>query len=104
MAAVADKFDGTTAVAYHASDPIRLAKIFLDFAKENKSLNFKVILVEGQPFPGDRLDVVATLPSKPQLISKLLFLLNYPVTSLARVLKAPVRDVGVVLGAVKKES
>lgn len=104
MAAVADQFEGTTAVAYNATDPMKLAKIFLDFSKDNKSFNFKVMLVEGQPYPGEKLGVIASMPTKPELISKLLFLLNYPITSLARVLKAPMRDLGVVISEIKKES
>ncbi len=44
------------------------------------------------------------MPTKPELLAKLLFLLNYPITSLARVLQAPLRDVGVVLKEIKKEA
>lgn len=104
MAGVLDQFDGTTAVAYNEADPIGLAKIFADFSKENKSLAFKVILLEGKPVPGDQLESVANMPTKPELLAKLLFLLNYPITSLARVLQAPLRDVGLVLKEIKKEA
>lgn len=104
MAGVLEKFDGTTAVAYNEADPIGLAKIFADFSRENKSLAYKVILLDGQPIPGDQLEAVATMPTKPELLAKLLFLLNYPLTSLARVLQAPLRDVGVVLKEIKKEA
>lgn len=104
MAGVIDQFDGTTAVAYSEGDPITLAKIFSDFAKENKSLSFKAILLDGKAIPGDQLDAVAHMPSKPELLAKLLFLFNYPVTSLARVLQAPLRDLGIVLNQIKKEA
>ena len=43
------------------------------------------------------------MPGKPELIAKLLFLLNYPLTALVRVLNAPMRDMAVVLGEIKKE-
>jgi large subunit ribosomal protein L10 len=104
MAGVLDQFDGTTAVAYNESDPIALAKVFADFSKENKTLSFKVILLDGKPIPGDQLNAVATMPTKPELLAKLLFLFNYPVTSLARVLQAPLRDLGLVLKEIKKEA
>lgn len=103
MAGLMNYFQGTTAIAYHPTDPILLAKIFTEFAKDNKNLSFKGILLDGQPLPGSELDAVATMPGKPELISKLLFLLNYPLTALVRVLNAPMRDMAVVLGEIKKE-
>lgn len=104
MANVANLFEGTTAIAYNVDDPVGLAKIMQEFSKENKSLSYKAILVEGQVYPPGQLDAVATMPSKPEIISKLMFLLNYPVTALARVLNAPLTNLGLVLKETKKES
>lgn len=103
MAGLVGYFAGTTAIAYHPSDPVLLAKIFTEFAKENKKLSFKGILLDGQPLPGSEIEAIATMPGKPELIAKLLFLLNYPLTALVRVLNAPMRDMAVVLGEIKKE-
>jgi len=104
MAAVTDTFVGTTAIAYNESDPVTLAKVFKDFAKDVNAFNFKAILVEGKAYPGEELDAIASMPGREELIAKLLFLLTYPVTSLARVLNAPVRNLGIVLNEIKKES
>lgn len=102
MEAVADHFTGTTAVAYSPNDAVGLAKVFRDFSKDNKSFKFKAILVEGHMYPGDQLEKVASMPTKEEAISQLLFLLNHPVTSLARVLQASMRDLAVVLNEIKK--
>ena len=97
-------FKGISAIAYNESDPVGLAKIFKEFSKDNKAFTYKSILVEGKPYSGKELDNVAAMPTKPQLLSQLLFLLNHPITSLARVLQAPLRDLGLVLKEVKKEA
>ena len=97
MAQVADMFEGTTALAYSPDDPVGLAKVLREFVRENKSLTFKAIIAEGKVFPGDSLEAVANMPTKEQLLAQLLFLLNHPVTSLARVLNATARDLAVVM-------
>jgi large subunit ribosomal protein L10 len=104
MEAVTDKFVGTTAIAYNESDPITLAKVFKEFAKDVNVFDFKAVLVEGKAYPGEQLDAIAAMPGREELIAKLLFLLTHPVTSLARVLNAPVRNLGIVLNEIKKES
>jgi len=104
MASLLDHFEGTTAIAYHPSDPVVLAKIFHEFTRENKAIGFKGILLEGRPLPADQLEMVVNMPTKDQSLSKLLFLLNYPVTSLARVLQASLRDLCLVMKEARKES
>ena len=97
MEMLVSHFEGTTAVAYNEDDPVTLAKIFKDFVKENKALSFKAFLVEGQPYPGEQVDIVAKMPSRDELITQLAFMLKQPITSLARVLQAPLRDLSTVL-------
>lgn len=104
MEQLVPNFQGSTAIAYCEADPITLAKIFKDFSKDNKAFTYKSILVDGKVYKGEDLDAVASMPSKPQLISQLMFLLNHPITSLARVLQAPLRDLCLVMKEVKKES
>ncbi len=103
-ASVSECFDGTTAVAYSDSDPIGLAKVFKDFAKDHKVFTFKAFMLDGKVMTGDHVEAVAAMPTKEESLAKLLFLLKHPVTSLARVLVAPLRDLGIVLNETKKES
>ncbi len=81
-----------------------LAKIFSEFTKENKAIGFKGILLEGKPLPADQFEAVVNMPTKAESLSRLLFLLNYPVTSLARVLQASLRDLCLVMKEARKES
>jgi len=102
MEGLASYFEGPTAVVYHPSDVVGLAKLLVEASKTNPSVNFKAALVEGAVVPASEILALASLPSREVLLSKLLFLLKAPVQRLATVLKAPVRDLAFVLKQVSK--
>ena len=87
LAQVRDHFTGPTAVAYGA-DPVSLAKVLTDSAKESPVIEFKAGLVEGRPVAANQVSEIAQMPSREQLIAKLLFLLQSPLTRFVRVLAA----------------
>jgi large subunit ribosomal protein L10 len=95
-------FQGPTAVAYHPKDVVGLAKLLTDVAKTNPNIAFKAALVEGKVVPTSEIQNLASMPSKEVLLGKLLFLLKAPLQRLATVLKAPVRDLGLVMNQIKK--
>lgn len=83
-------FEGTTGVAYTGSDPVALAKVLVDFAKDHPSLVVKGALVSGsQILDAAGVKALSTMPSLPELRSRLLGLLNAPATKLVRLLNAP---------------
>jgi len=88
LAELSEKFQGPTAVAYSEDDPVSLAKALTDFAKEVPAIEFKGGLVEGQPVESSEIQAIAELPSRDELIAKLLFLLQSPVTNFVRLLGA----------------
>jgi len=84
------KFENTTGVAYTGSDPVALAKVLVDFAKEHPSLVVKAGLVAGsQMLDSEGVKALSAMPSLPELRSRLLGLLNAPATKLVRLLNAP---------------
>jgi large subunit ribosomal protein L10 len=99
---VKDHFSGPTAVIYTSKDPVALAKVVVEFAKTVPAINFKAGVVEGRPVTAAQVLELTKLPSRPELIGKLLFLLNSPLTRLVTVLNAPIRNLAVVLGQIKK--
>ena len=92
LEAVAEHFTGATAVAYNRSNPVALAKVLTTFAKTNPNLVFKGALIEGQAVAAAEIKAIAELPSREELVSKLLFLMQSPMRRLVTVLNGPVRN------------
>jgi large subunit ribosomal protein L10 len=71
---LSEHFVGTTAVAYAGEDPVALAKVLTTFAKTTPALKVKAAVVQGRAIkPAEVIDL-ASLPGKPELYAKLLFL------------------------------
>lgn len=102
---LADRFEGATSVACSSGDPVALAKVFTQYAKDHPVFTFKAGIVEGRVVSIEEFAAIAALPSREELISKLLFVLKAPIQQLATVLQATSRNLAVVLNQVaqKKE-
>jgi len=100
LEAVAEHFTGATAVAYNQSNPVALAKVLTTFAKANPNLVFKAAVIEGRAVAATEIKAIAELPSREELVARLLFLMQSPVRRLATVLNGPVRNFAGVLGQI----
>jgi large subunit ribosomal protein L10 len=95
---------GVTSIAYTEGDPVALAKALSKYAKDNPEFTFKAGVVEGRVVSIPEIESLATMPSKEEIYSKLLFLLNAPAQRLATAMHALGRDLAVVLNqAVEKQ-
>ena len=96
--AAADHFKGVTAIALHESDPVNLSKAIAKFAKANPEVfSFKVGIVEGKVVQLSDVEAIASLPSKEELISKVMFLINCQAQRLVTVLSAVPRNLAIVI-------
>ena len=93
-----DQFKGVTAVALSTADPVGLSKAISKFVKANPEIfTFKAGVVEGKVVALGDVEAIASLPSKEELISKIMFLLNCQAQRLVTVLSAVPRNLAVVI-------
>jgi large subunit ribosomal protein L10 len=88
---------GVTSIAYTTGDPVAMAKVLTKIAKDTPEFTFKVGVVEGRVVSIKEIESLATLPSKEELMSKLLFLINAPAQRLATAINAVPRNLAVVI-------
>ncbi|MGZ5437211.1 MAG: 50S ribosomal protein L10 [Pyrinomonadaceae bacterium] len=101
---LADEFKGMTGVALSTTDPVGLSKAISKFTKANAEIfSFKVGLVEGKVLELKQVEAIANLPSREDLISKMLFLINAQAQRLVTVIQAVPRNLVVVMDQVRAQ-
>ena len=104
LEAVLKGLTGVTSIAYTAGDPVALAKALQKYAKDNPQFSFKAGVVEGRVLEVTELEALATMPSREELLARLLFLINAPAQRLVTAMNAVGRDLAVVVDQGVKEN
>jgi large subunit ribosomal protein L10 len=100
---VYDKLVGPTAIAFGYDDPVLPAKIIKKFSDKTKKLTVKACVIEKQVFEGSELSTIASMPSRPEIISAILGSIQAPMTGIVGALNAVVRDLVYVIDAIEKK-
>lgn len=90
---------GPIICGFAQNEPGAAAKLFKEFGKSNNALEVKALVVGGEYYEADKLDMVASLPTKQEALSMLARTLMAPVTNLARTLAEPATKLARALDA-----
>jgi large subunit ribosomal protein L10 len=93
---------GTNSIAFTATDPVSLAKALTKIAKDVPAYQFRAGIVEGRVLSIAEIQQLASLPSKEELISKVMFLLSSPAQRIASVLSGVNRNLAVTVSEAVK--
>jgi large subunit ribosomal protein L10 len=96
-------FAGPTAVAYNEGNAVALAKVLTSFAKTNPNLVFKGALFEGRVVAPSEIRAIAELPTREELVVRVLFLMQSPLQRLVAVLNGPVRKLAGVVQQIAEQ-
>ena len=90
---------GPTALAVSSTDAIAPAKVLAKFAKDNDVVSIKAGFVDGKVIDVKGVEELAKLPSKEELIAKLMGSLNAPVSGVVNILQGNIRAMAIALNA-----
>ena len=93
---------GSTAIAIAYNEPVAPAKVIKEFTKNNDLPTVKGILFDGEFLPGEEFKKLANMPSKEELLSQLVAMLNSPLQKLVSTLNAPIQNAVGVLNNLKE--
>ena len=103
-----EHLEGTTAFAFSAEDAVAPAKVIIGFIKKNKLedtevLTVKVGMVDGKVIGLKEVKALASLPSREELLAKLLGSMNAPISNTVNVLQGVIRNAVYVLDAIRAQ-
>ena len=103
MEQVKEQFTGATAIALSKNDPVTLAKLLSKWAKETPVFSFKAAVVEGKAIDVKNIESLSNLPSKEELISKVMFLINSSAQRIAVATAGVARNLTIVIDQVRAQ-
>ncbi|HBL83628.1 MAG: 50S ribosomal protein L10 [Clostridiales bacterium GWF2_38_85] len=95
--------NGMTAMAFSENDPVAAAKILSAYAEKHENYKVKIGFVQGNVINSAEVGKLAKLPSKEELIAKILGSMNAPIAGLVTVLNGNIKGLVVALNAIKEK-
>jgi large subunit ribosomal protein L10 len=96
-------FTGPTAVAFSHGDPVAMVKVMKEFAAASPKVTLRAGFVEGRVLSAKDVEILASVPSREVLLSRLIGGLGSSITRLAQALAGPPRKLVYVLESIRKQ-
>jgi len=103
MEGMTDYFSGPTAIAFGEDDAVSPAKVLVEFAKDHEVLEIKAGLLNGEIISKEKVESLAEIPSREELLAKAFASMKAPLTGLVNVLQGNIRGLVQVLNQIKEE-
>lgn len=100
---LSDHLVGMTGFAFTTDNPVAPAKIIKTYFDKNQKLSLKACYIENQYYDGKQLDVLATLPTKNEIVASILGSINAPASGIVGALNAVMRDLVSVIDEISKK-
>jgi large subunit ribosomal protein L10 len=100
---IAEHLKGPTGVIFAYEDPVSPAKIIKKFFDKSEKPKLKLALVESQVYDSKKLNELASLPTKPEIISSIIGSLHAPISGIVGSLSAVIRDLASIIEEVAKK-
>ena len=98
-----DKLVGPTGIAYSYDDPSAPARIIKKFSEKTGKLQLKIAVVEKQVYDATKLEQLANMPTRKEIVASILGSINAPASGLVGVINAVARDLVSVIDAIEKK-
>jgi len=100
---IVDQLKGPTGVIFAYEDPITPAKIIKKFFDKNEKPKLKVALIENVAYEKTKLNELASLQTKPEIISSIIGSLSAPISGIINSINAVIRDLASIIEEVAKK-
>ncbi len=100
---VFDKLTGPTGIAFSYDDPSAPAKIIKKFSEKSGKFQLKAAVIEKQVYDGSKLNELASMPSRKDIIAAILGSIQAPASNIVNVINAVARDLVYVVDAIEKK-
>ena len=101
---VIQKLTGTTALATTATNPVALAKALSVYSKEHPDFTFRAGIVEGRVVSINQIAELALMPSKEELLAKIMYLVGSPARGVVTAIQSVIRGMAIVLQRAVEEN
>ena len=101
---ILESLEGPTAMALTDDNPVALAKALTTYAKANPNFTFRAGIVEGRVVSLQEFTELALLPSRDELLAKVMYLINAPARGIASTMQAVMRNIASVVDQAAKEN